>query len=188
MRKWTLSNAHHSKTDNFPRQFSLTSFPDTRSVISPSRWILPFNNRRESKRKTMEQPYLMRAVPSSIANLEKVGGITSDYRRWMDNSRQYKICGSLSTDIIPPLFLSLSLSGVYTRSLARVLRATRSLVPFRRCYRTSGRVYMCLWRRRAEERERERGRKEEEEEKKKPSCLSLISSCEVGAIKAAVPW
>lgn len=61
----TFERAIARTTDNFPRQFSLTSFPDTRSVIFPSRWILlPFNNRHESKRKTMEQPYLMRVAPS----------------------------------------------------------------------------------------------------------------------------
>lgn len=45
-------------------------------------------------------------------------------------------------------------------------------------------MYICVYE--EEELERERERKEEKK-KKKSSCLSLISSCEVGAIKAAVP-
>lgn len=46
-------------------------------------------------------------------------------------------------------------------------------------------MYICVYE--EEELERERERKEEKKKKKKSSCLSLISSCEVGAIKAAVP-
>lgn len=57
-------------------------------------------------------------------------------------------------------------------SLARVLRATRSLVPFRRCYRTRRRIRYTT------EKDREKGHS---------PCLSLISPCEVGAIKSALP-